>query len=231
MWMSWRYSVRHQPAAAEPVLVDLGRTVALIFLFVLIVRSFIIEPYKIPSESMVPTLQKGDYIVVSKYSYGLRLPVSHTRLLHTGEPRRGEVVVFRKPGAEKITYVKRVIGVSGDRLSYKNRQLQINGVPVILRFLPLDDRQPDDRLEYGVETIGELEHKIVHHKYPAAGTIQWFEETVPENHIFVMGDNRDDSQDSRYQDLGFIPLDNLVGKASRVWFNSSDWGRVGSRIQ
>ncbi|NNF16030.1 MAG: signal peptidase I [Gammaproteobacteria bacterium] len=231
-WGAWRYFIRASDTETEPVWAELGRTVALIFLFVLIVRSFVIEPYKIPSESMLPTLQNGDFIFVTKYSYGLRLPVLHTQIVATGKPRRGDVVVFRKPGDEKTNYIKRVVGLPGDRLSYQGRQLQINGVPVKVRFVPDGAHQYGAVVDFGVETLGDVEHKILHHKKPLAGTIQWFEETVPSGHYFMMGDNRDDSQDSRYKEkVGFVPGENLVGKAARIWMNSGNWSRIGDRVQ
>ncbi len=209
---------------ARQTLVEYSRSFFPVLLFVLVVRSFIFEPFRIPSGSMMPTLLKGDFIFVQKYAYGLRLPVTETKILETGSPERGDVVVFRLPSDPGINYIKRVIGLPGDTVEYREHRLTINGEPVALESA---ENAAEPRF---TETLGEREHDILiqNPRYTIAdGTYE-----VPEGHYFVMGDNRDNSKDSRF--IGSIPETHLVGEAVRIWLHldgwSPRWDRVGNRI-
>jgi signal peptidase I len=205
-------------------LVEYSRSFFPVLLFVLVVRSFIFEPFRIPSGSMMPTLLKGDFIFVQKYAYGLRLPVTETKILETGSPARGDVVVFRLPSDPGINYIKRVVGLPGDTVVYEQHRLTINGDSV-----PLESSEGSGDPRF-TELLGEREHEILiqNPRYTIAdGTY-----VVPEGHYFVMGDNRDNSKDSRF--IGAIPETHLVGEAVRIWLHldgwSPRWDRVGSRI-
>ena len=209
---------------ARQTLVEYSRSFFPVLLFVLVVRSFIFEPFRIPSGSMMPTLLKGDFIFVQKYAYGLRLPVTETKILETGSPERGDVVVFRLPSDPGINYIKRVVGLPGDTVVYKEHRLTINGEDV-----PLASSDNPGEPRY-TELLGEREHQILiqNPRYTIAdGTY-----VVPDGHFFVMGDNRDNSKDSRF--IGAIPETHLVGEAVRIWLHldgwSPRWDRVGNRI-
>ncbi len=229
IWLGWKWQLRGRRTPL-PFLVDLSRTIFSVFLFLLVVRSFVLEPYRVPSESMMPTLHSGDYIVVQKYRYGLRLPIINSQLVPTGLPKRGDVVAFRKPGDESQHYVKRVVGLPGDRLFYRNKTLRINGEPVSLSFVDSQSDDDGNALVYAVEQIGDVTHSIIHQRSPSNDN-QEFEKTVPKEHYFVMGDNRDNSQDSRDPEVGLVPYSHLVGKASRVWLNLHELSRAGTKIQ
>ncbi|ART61783.1 signal peptidase I [Kushneria marisflavi] len=209
--------VTHDTAASstpkEPWYVDYSRAFFPVLLVVLVLRSFVIEPFQIPSRSMEPTLDVGDFIAVSKFSYGLRLPVINTKILDVGEPERGDIMVFRFPGDPSVNYIKRVIGVPGDRIRYQDKQLYINGQPV--RKELLDDNSVDDTQALYREYLKGAEHHIFNN-LDAPGP-QMSEVTVPPGHYFMMGDNRDDSNDSRY--WGFVPEENIVGRAFGVWMH------------
>ncbi|MEM7082759.1 MAG: signal peptidase I [Pseudomonadota bacterium] len=210
---------------------DLSRTVFVVFLFLLLVRSFVVEPYRVPSASMMPTLQSGDYIVVQKFCYGLRLPIINTSIMPTDLPQRGDVVAFRKPGDESRHFVKRVVALPGDRVFYRNKVLRINGEPVGLEFLQsATSEQANSGFIEAIETIDGTRHRIIHQRYSDNGQ-QEFEKTIPKAHYFVMGDNRDDSQDSRDPEVGLVPYSHLVGKVSSVWMNWHDFSRSGTKIQ
>lgn len=215
------------------IAVEWSRSFFPVLLIVLLVRSFVAEPFRIPSASMLPTLHVGDFILVNKFSYGLRLPVLHTRIVPVGEPQRGDVAVFRFPEQPDIDFIKRIIGVPGDRIQYRNKVLYINGKRMDQKILGEyhGDHQPD-ALEV-LEHLGKVDHHIL--RVPNSGGINNFPSdpdevvVVPKGRYFVMGDNRDNSNDSRY--WGFVPERNLVGKAFFIWmswdiFNSSPaWGR------
>ncbi len=209
---------------ARQTIVDYSRSFFPVLLFVLVIRSFVFEPFRIPSGSMMPTLLKGDFIFVQKYAYGLRLPVTETKILETGEPDRGDVVVFRLPSDPGVNYIKRVIGLPGDTIVYQDHRLTINGESVPLAAV---EESADPRF---VEELGERPHEILilNPRYNIAdGTY-----VVPEGHFFVMGDNRDNSKDSRF--IGAIPETHLVGEAVRIWLHIDGWkprwDRVGNRI-
>lgn len=215
---------------AANMLIDYSRSFFPVLLFVLIIRSFVFEPFRIPSGSMRPTLVKGDYIFVTKYSYGLRLPVTNTKIIETGEPERGDVVVFRLPSDPSINYIKRVVGLPGDTIEYRNHRLTVNGEPVPLTIDPME---PDgEALNHFIEDLGEHEHGILIAERGNSSHDGVF--VVPEGHYFMLGDNRDNSRDSRY--IGMIPESNLVGEAVRIWMHMSglewpDWGRIGKKIE
>jgi len=222
----------------EPYLVDLSRSFFPVLVVVLILRSFLVEPFQIPSGSMLPTLQVGDFILVNKFTYGLRLPVLRTKILDLGEPQRGDVMVFRhyqvnqaaadstdvnsctynpahlKPGQKPVPgqwvdYIKRVVGLPGDRISYHDKTLYINGKPVPKKFVAM--LPPHELFR---EQLGKVAHQL--YQIPGAEAPQgsW---VVPPHSYFVMGDNRDNSCDSRY--WGFVPERLIVGKAFAIWMH------------
>lgn len=211
--------------------------IAIVFLL----RSFLFEPFRIPSGSMLPTLHVGDFILVNKYDYGLRLPVANTKVLEIGAPKRGDVIVFRYPVDTSIDYIKRVVGVPGDTVEYRNKVLYVNGVEQKLAAPRdfIDENTMVTLTEYD-ETLGDVTHLVAFdHRRPSwvpEGAISKKEPTctyneagfickVPEGHYFAMGDNRDNSEDSRY--WGFVPDENLVGRAALIWANFGDMSRVG----
>jgi signal peptidase I len=204
-------------------------------------RSFLVEPFKIPSGSMIPTLLVGDLILVNKYQYGIRLPVIHTKVLDVGDPQRGDVMVFRFPRDTSVDYIKRVVGIPGDEITYENNRLSVNGEPV-----PLSERGEffdSERLVYYrkySEKLGAVEHKLLTElekpsfitgadEFPFRDQCSYRRTgltcKVPPGHYFVMGDNRENSLDSRY--WGFVPERNIVGKAFFIWMNFGDVSRIG----
>ncbi len=215
---------------AMNVLIEYSRSFFPVLLFVLIIRSFIFEPFRIPSGSMMPTLLQGDYIFVKKYSYGLRWPVIEKKFYETGSPRRGDVVVFRLPSDPSVNYIKRVVGLPGDTIVYQDHQLYINGEQMSLIKQP-ELRLNDSALIF-VEELGDRNHEIRISRPGSRATERTY--TVSEGHYFMMGDNRDNSQDSRF--IGEIPETHLVGEAVRIWMHMDgiewpDWSRIGTKIQ
>jgi signal peptidase I len=212
-----------------------------VILVVFVLRSFLFEPFRIPSGSMIPTLQIGDLILVNKYQYGIRLPVINTKIIDLGSPKRGDVMVFRFPHNTTQDYIKRVVGLPGDRVEYADRRLSINGQPVPVQ--PLPRYFEEDRVQYYTqlrEKLGDVEHRIIlsegpgvppmralAHTHPQACqyTAAGVSCTVPPGHYFVMGDNRDNSEDSRF--WGFVPDQNIVGRAFFIWMNFGNIGRIG----
>ncbi len=208
-------------------IVEYSRSFFPVLLFVLIIRSFIFEPFRIPSGSMMPTLVQGDFIFVKKYAYGLRLPVTEVKVIETGAPKRGDVVVFRLPSDPSVNYIKRVVGLPGDEIVYARHRLTINGVQMDLEKNP-DATQSMPRF---TETLDVREHEILIGRSQSTLDNTYL---VPEGHYFMMGDNRDNSRDSRY--IGAIPESNLVGEAVRIWMhidgmNWPKWERIGNKIQ
>ena len=222
----------------EPMLVDWSNSLFPVLLLVLVVRSFLFEPYKIPTGSMIPTLHVGDFIVVNKYAYGLRWPVWNKKFIDIGEPQRGDVAVFRFPPDPSMNYIKRVIAVPGDTVVYRNKHLYINGEKMALeaigQYTKADTKCGTPRsgeVRYK-EMLSGIEHDILIRNGWGNAPAQSFE--VPEGQYFMMGDNRDNSTDSRY--WGFVPEENLVGRASYIWmsFDSHaciDRSRIGEAIR
>lgn len=192
---------------------DLSRSMFPVLLIVLLLRSFLYEPFKIPSGSMLPTLQVGDYILVNKYHYGLRVPVLNTKFLPINEPERGDVVVFKYPENPSINYIKRVVGLPGDVITYNNKVIYVNGEAQPQSLVAQLPPGRPERLLVD-ETLGNVEHEIYRDVARPTLNAQW---TVPEDSYFVMGDNRDNSNDSRY--WGFVPEKLLVGRAVAVWMH------------
>lgn len=225
----WKDTKKSAEGGTGPrlTLVEYSRSFFPVLLIVLVIRSFVFEPFRIPSGSMMPTLLQGDFIFVKKYSYGLRLPVTETKILDTGSPQRGDVIVFRLPQDPSINYIKRVVGLPGDTLIYKDHHLTINGEPVALER----KSSGDPGLPVYSEHLGDHIHDIL---ITNAHSVKDDVYVVPEGHYFVMGDNRDNSKDSRFIDA--IPESNLVGEAVRVWMHMDGltwprWERIGMRIQ
>jgi signal peptidase I len=213
-----------------------------VILAVFVLRSFLFEPFKIPSGSMIPTLRVGDLILVNKFHYGLRLPVFNTKVMANNEPQRGDVMVFRYPPQPSLDYIKRVVGVPGDEVAYLNKTLSINGQVITRVNQPdfFDGEQMRYNQQFG-EMLDQRRYSILNDegraayvspiadfpfrdncRYPAEGVVC----KVPAGHYFMMGDNRDNSLDSRF--WGFVPEANIVGKAFFVWMNFGDLGRIGS---
>jgi signal peptidase I len=264
---------RRAPGAREPVAVEYARSFFPIILIVLVVRSFLFEPFRIPSDSMMPTLLDGDFIFVNKFSYGLRLPVINTKILATGEPQRGDVIVFRKPSDPSINYIKRLVGLPGDHILVRGDAVWVNGQEMPARDTGLFTEDACYRnFRQGVELLDAHEHRIMYcpgytSPRPAqcsnrrtlnecfvdpsaaptpatmrkpslqTGELQTpsFETVVPAGEYFFMGDNRDNSADSRF-DLGYVPEANVIGRAVRIWasfdgFPVLRWRRIGKAVQ
>lgn len=217
-----------------------------VIVVVFLLRSFLFEPFKIPSGSMIPTLMVGDLILVNKYHYGVRLPVLNTKLTEGNKPQRGDVMVFRYPPRPSQDYIKRVVGLPGDEVAYLNKRLTINGQPIPTSALPdfLDeDAVPIRYSRQFEEALGEKPHRMLNdvdrrggfaeaeigdfpHRENCRYSVEGVVCKVPEGHYFMMGDNRDNSLDSRY--WGFVPDQNIVGKAFFVWMNFGNLKRIGS---
>ena len=210
--------------AKESVIVEYARSFFPIILVVLVIRSFIAEPFRIPSGSMLPTLHVGDFILVNKFAYGIRLPVLNTKIIEVAEPQRGDVVVFRYPKNPDVDYIKRLVGLPGDKVGYFNKTIYINGEAIVQepkqKSASLLGIVPNNS-ELRVETLGEQTHELLID--PNRRLIEG-EMIVPAGEYFVMGDNRDNSNDSRF--WGTVPEANLVGKAFFIWM-SWDWNNGG----
>ena len=239
------------PDAKEPMLVEYARSFFPVILIVFGLRSFLVEPFKIPSGSMLPTLLIGDFILVNKFTYGIRIPVINQKIVSLNDPQRGDVMVFRYPKDTSLDYIKRVIGVPGDTVEYRDKQLIINGKEVPqrpagtygymgngLNFVTAQIRNEQlSSEEYTAmvqsESLSVIPGQVLDNfpyrqncSYDAQGN--GFVCKVPEGYYFMMGDNRDASNDSRY--WGFVPDENIVGKAFFVWMNFNDFGRIGTNI-
>jgi signal peptidase I len=216
-----------------------------VILLVFVLRSFFFEPFRIPSGSMIPTLQIGDLILVNKYQYGVRLPVINKKIIEIGSPQRGDVMVFRFPLNPQQDYIKRVVGLPGDKVEYVDRRLSINGIPV--ETIPLGRYFEEGRVQYYsefTEKLGKVSHRIILSESPLGVPIMLSGPhtnpnacryqpdgrgvacTVPAGHYFMMGDNRDNSEDSRF--WGFVPDENIVGRAFFIWMNFGNISRIGS---
>ena len=229
---------RGDKSSAKPtIIIDYARSFFPILLAVFILRSFLFEPFRIPSGSLEPTLFQGDFILVNKYDYGLRLPVIHTKLFGNNVPDRGDIIVFRWPPNTSIDFIKRVIGLPGDHISYIDKEIYINGKKIPQVFLQNSMAEGENDSTWEVQEKSEdlfgKMHKIFVDKQK---TSQDYKDiVVPEGMYFVMGDNRDDSADSRY--WGFVPEKNIIGKAVLIWMSVGDgkfglrWNRMGTVIQ
>jgi len=252
IWLYDRFvgSRRRAEGIKEPVVVEYAKSFFPVILVVFLLRSFLVEPFKIPSGSMMPTLLIGDFILVNKYDYGIRLPVIDRKIIDIGTPHRGDVVVFRYPNNPSVDYIKRLVGLPGDTVTYRNKHLFINGKSVKwakvgrYHYVKSGLNYVNDTLYR--EHLGTHNHQLLVQpdspsvrlediglSFPHRGNCQYntngFTCIVPPGNYFMMGDNRDDSNDSRY--WGFVPDRNLVGKAFLVWWNFSDLKRMGTWIR
>ena len=220
------------------VVVEYAKALFPVILFVFVLRSFVIEPFRIPSGSMLPGLHIGDFILVNKFKYGIRLPVVNMKVIPVDSPERGDVIVFRYPQNPKLNFIKRVIGLPGDKLSYVNKKLTINGEPVETqddgRYAYVQNKLKGTSAGQRVETIDGDDHLIILDDQGFTRNLE--EVNVPAGHYFVMGDNRDHSNDSRY--WGFVPEGNMVGEAFFIWFSwksasggGVEWSRIGNAIE
>ena len=234
---------------AEPWCVEYSKSFFPVILLVFTLRSFLVEPFKIPSGSMMPTLLAGDYILVNKFTYGLRVPVLNNTFIEMNQPKRGDVFVFHYPPEPTIDYIKRVVGLPGDVIQYQDKHLTINGKKLDVNFTDnytykmsfkeADGSEQENTMtaQQSSEQLGDVKHDILIHdipnQYPAGSPGEKLQNgeaiTVPAGHYFAMGDNRDNSADSRV--WGFVPEHNLVGKAFFIWFNFDQFDRVGTSIQ
>jgi len=221
---------RRPAGASEPMIVEYSKSFFPVILVVFLIRSFIVEPFKIPSGSMMPTLLAGDFILVNKFAYGLRVPILNNTFFDIGHPKRGDVFVFHYPPDPSIDYIKRVVGVPGDKIAYHDKQLYINGKKLDTEFV-------DDYSYVGSglnmvyakrykEKLGDVKHDIL---LEDNSIMLDAEVEVPPGHYFAMGDNRDNSRDSRV--WGFVPEKNLVGRAFFIWWNFDNFGRIGNIIK
>jgi signal peptidase I len=234
---------RRRPAAGkQPWWVEYSVSFFPVILIVFLLRSFLVEPFKIPSSSMVPTLLVGDFILVNKFTYGVRLPVVNRKIVELGSPKRGDVMVFRFPEDPSLDYIKRVVGLPGDRIEYRGKRVTVNGQPAPTR--QVDDFLSKERMQFSrrfVETLEGTAHEILidedapafaapSRSFPFASNCTYNTAVlacaVPPGYYFVMGDNRDNSSDSRV--WGFVPDENIVGKAFFIWLNLNEIGRFGS---
>ena len=238
---------RRTSDAPEPVVVDMARAFFPVIVVVFLIRSFWVEPFKIPSGSMKPTLLVGDFILVNKYTYGIRLPVINRKVIELGDIKRGDVVVFRYPADPNVDYIKRVVGIPGDKVVYQGKRLVINGaaVPVESMGYYTDAELNYLRLPTWREKLNGKGHAMMivptqppvdlaqvrqfAHRENCEYNDDGFSCTVPAGHYFMMGDNRDQSSDSRY--WGFVPDDHIKGRAFLVWMNFGDFKRIGNGIE
>ncbi len=252
LWVADKMVFAKQRGAGtrEPLWVEYGASFFPVIIVVFGLRSFVVEPFRIPSGSMIPTLLVGDFILVNKFTYGIRLPVLNSKVLQINDPQRGDVMVFRYPADPSVDYIKRVVGLPGDKIAYQNKRLTINGVEVPVQ--PMEDYLHKERAYYSgrfSETLGVVQHAILNDRdaradvpmaldFPGRENCVYNHDgvrcEVPAGHYFMLGDNRDQSADSRV--WGFVPDRNIVGKAFFIWFHADtilppkgvDFSRIGS---
>ena len=223
------------PAGAlpdEPVVVEYARSFFPIILIVLLIRSFLFEPFRIPSDSMMPTLLDGDFIFVNKFTYGLRLPVVNAEVVALGEPQRGDVVVFRLPSDPSTNYIKRLVGLPGDHITVREKRVWVNGELLPVTLDGMYEGFGHTGAQIAEEQLGAVAHRVL---YMPERPSYDFDDVVPPGRFFFMGDNRDNSRDSRFPEVGFVPGELVVGKAVVIWFNwnlpnAPIWGRIGNSI-
>jgi signal peptidase I len=220
------------PAHRDPLIVEYSRSFFPVLGLVLVVRSFIFEPFRIPSDSMMPTLLAGDFIFVSKFSYDLRMPVFGTKLVETGDPQRGDVVVFKLPADPRINYIKRLIGLPGDHVVVLNDVIYVNDQKMAVQLGGLYNDNGYANAQLGEENLSGVKHQVMflNEAFPKD-----FNGVVPAGKYLFMGDNRDNSQDGRFPQVGYVPEENLVGKAQLIWFHWKFtqlpiFSRIGTRI-
>jgi len=222
-----KYQAQLGEVAREPLVVEYSRSFFPVLLVVFVLRSFLVEPFQIPSTSMVPTLEVGDYILVNKYTYGIRLPVLRTKVLPLNEPKRGDVMVFFPPHMNETYFIKRVIGLPGDTVDYRDKRLYVNGQEVPEETLAVVP-EGASRHQTGLETLGDARHLV---RQDQSRPAHDFSVLVKPGHYFMMGDNRDNSSDSRV--WGQVPEEDIVGKAFAIWMHWDSllsipsFGRVG----
>lgn len=232
-----KYRRAKKPEKPMPIMIDYARAFFPVLIIVFVLRSFLFEPFRIPSGSLEPTLLMGDFILVNKFDYGVRLPVVHKKIVKLNEPQRGDVIVFRWPPNPSYDFIKRVIGMPGDKISYINKELFVNGQKIPQTFVQEAMAQNESGEEWRAtekqEDLLGVSHKIFvdTKKYSR----DFKDIVVPKGMYFVMGDNRDDSADSRF--WGFVPEENVVGKAIFIWMSWAGfhdggvrWNRVGKVI-
>ncbi len=262
---AWWLCARRPTTQKQPILVEYSRSFFPVILIVLLVRSFLFEPFRIPSDSMMPTLLDGDFIFVNKFTYGVKLPVLNTQVVAVGAPERGDIIVFRKPSQPSVNYIKRLVGLPGDRLDIRGDAVWVNGVEAVVKD---GGAFTEDKcyvnFHQGIEVLGSHAHRLMYCPTepnrrlhgctssrdlsecpvdPQIAAVPSNDATfaptgtfvVPPGFYFFMGDNRDNSQDSRFSELGFVPEENIVGKAVRIWmsfdgFPMVRWARIGQAI-
>ncbi|MEE9344730.1 MAG: signal peptidase I [Methylococcales bacterium] len=240
IWLLYSLYLKRHPEKQDqpdPIIVEYAKSFFPVILIVFLLRSFLVEPFRIPSGSMMPTLLVGDFILVNKFKYGIRLPVLNQKIIEIDKPERGDIVVFRYPPNPHVDYIKRLIGVPGDRITYRNKQLYVNGKAIPRSFVATYQGIGGGTNMTGsqnhIEDLTGVKHHIL--RVPQQpGVNRDF--VVPAKHFFMMGDNRDNSYDSRF--WGMVPEENLVGKAFFIWMNF-DWdtatkfgfNRVGTVLQ
>jgi signal peptidase I len=251
IWLLDRFMLRAKRAegVSEPWWVEYAKSFFPVILAVFLLRSFLVEPFKIPSGSMIPTLHVGDFILVNRYTYGLRLPIVNKKIVEVNDPQRGDVMVFHYPEDPSVDYIKRVVGVPGDVLVYRGKRLWVNGEEQLLQrdgdFNYVESELRFVHTERYVEALDGRAHAVLLNpelpqlhlanvaNFPQREQCSYSEEemrcTVPAGHYFMMGDNRDNSRDSRY--WGFVPDEMIVGKAFFIWMNFGELKRIGLAIE
>ena len=240
IWGGYAWHLKRQKVPydieKEPLLVEYAHSFFPVVLIVFLLRSFIAEPFRIPSASMMPTLLVGDFILVNKFTYGIRIPIINKKVIELSQPRRGDIVVFRYPKNPEVDYIKRLVGLPHDKISYIDKRLTVNGQPIpetaLGSFQGVGQGQDMTGAALFLENLTGVEHQILNRD---GVTSVEFTYTVPEGQYFMMGDNRDNSNDSRY--WGTVPEENLVGKEFFIWMNwdlqnkGIDFSRIGTVLK